>query len=126
MENMDGAYVATVVLTGLIVVFLGLVLLIIFVWLMGKIFDSIKAKKKRSSEVAPPVAETPVVSTPVSAAAAPETEDGISDEIIAVISAAVAAMSDSYTVKSVKKVSLKSSRRTAWGAQGISESTKAF
>lgn len=126
MENMDGAYVATVVLTGLIVVFLGLVLLIIFVWLMGKIFDSIEAKKKRSSEVAPPVAETPVISTPVSAVAAPETEDGISDEIIAVISAAVAAMSDSYTVKSVKKVSLKSSRRTAWGAQGISESTKAF
>lgn len=117
--QMEGSYVLTVVLTGISVVFLGLILLIFFVWLMGKIFDAIKSNSKKEAETKTAVPET-------KAAPAMEVEDGISDEIVAVIAAAVAAMSDSYTVKSVRKSTAKSSRRTAWGIQGVNESTKVF
>lgn len=123
--QMEGSYVLTVVLTGISVVFLGLILLIFFVWLMGKIFDAIKSNSKKKAETKTAVPETKAA--PASASApAMEIEDGISDEIVAVIAAAVAAMSDSYTVKSVRKSTAKSSRRTAWGIQGVSESTKVF
>lgn len=121
--EMEGTYVLTVVLTGISVVFLGLILLIFFVWLMGKIFDAIKSNSKKKAETKAAAPEVKSVTAP---APAMEIEDGISDEIVAVIAAAVAAMSGSYTVKSVRKSTAKSSRRTAWGIQGVSESTKVF
>lgn len=123
--QMEGSYVFIVVVTGLVVVFLGLVLLILFVWLMGKIFSQInKAKDNKKKAVVPASEKTEVKAA---APAAPVVEDGISDEVVAVITAAVAAvMGTGCTVKSVKKAAAKTSRRTAWGAQGISESTRAF
>lgn len=120
--QMEGSYVFIVVVTGLVVVFLGLVLLILFVWLMGKIFGQMNKSKADKKKAAAPVSEKTEVS-----AAAPAVEDGISDEVVAVITAAVAAvMGTGCTVRSVKKAAAKTSRRTAWGAQGISESTRAF
>lgn len=123
--QMEGSYVFIVVVTGLVVVFLGLVLLILFVWLMGKIFGQINKAKENKKKAAAPASEK----TEAKAAApdAPVVEDGISDEVVAVITAAVAAvMGTGCTVKSVKKAAAKTLRRTAWGAQGISESTRAF
>ncbi|MGN1305666.1 MAG: OadG family transporter subunit [Oscillospiraceae bacterium] len=123
--QMEGSYVVAVVLTGLIVVFLCLVVLIAFVWLMGKIFESInssKGKKKddgKKTEAAPVKAAQP-------AAPAMDIEEGISDEIVAVIAAAVASMSGNFAIKSVRKASPKTSRRSAWGTQGIAESTRVF
>lgn len=124
--QMEGSYVFIVVVTGLVVVFLGLVLLILFVWLMGKIFGQInKVKDNKKKAAAAPASEKTEVKA--AAPAAPVVEDGISDEVVAVITAAVAAvMGTGCTVKSVKKAAAKTSRRTAWGAQGISESTRAF
>ncbi|MGN0599316.1 MAG: OadG family transporter subunit [Oscillospiraceae bacterium] len=123
--QMEGSYVLAVVLTGLIVVFIALVVLIAFVWLMGKIFESInssKGKKKgdgKKTEAAPVKAVQP-------AAPAMDIEEGISDEIVAVIAAAVASMSGNFAIKSVRKASPKTSRRSAWGTQGIAESTRVF
>lgn len=123
--QMEGSYVLAVVLTGLIVVFIALVVLIAFVWLMGKIFESInssKSKKKddgKKTEAAPIKAVQP-------AAPAMDIEEGISDEIVAVIAAAVASMSGNFAIKSVRKASPKTSRRSAWGTQGIAESTRVF
>lgn len=123
--QMEGSYVFIVVVTGLVVVFLGLVLLILFVWLMGKIFGQINKAKDNKKKAAAPVAEKTEVKA--TAPVAPVVEDGISDEVVAVITAAVAAvMGTGCAIKSVKKAAAKTSRRTAWGAQGISESTRAF
>ena len=126
--QMTGDYILSVVLTGLVVVFIGLILLIIFVWLMGKVFGLINSGKNNNTK--PKTVETKVNKVVKSApTAALEIEKGISDEIVAVISAAIAAMSDSesgFVLKSIKKSSANSSRRSAWGAQGISESTKVF
>ncbi len=121
--KMEGGYIFSVVLTGLVVVFIGLILLILFVWLMGKLFTAVKAKK---TETVKAEADSPVKLNAPAAVPAPVAEDGISDEVVAVITAAVAAMSGSYVVRSVKKASARTSRRTAWGAQGVSESTRAF
>ena len=50
-EDMTLSYVTAVVITGLTVVFLGLIILILFVWAFGKIFS----RKKK-----PAVQEKPV------------------------------------------------------------------
>ena len=48
-ENLNASFVTAVVITGLCVVFLGLVILILFVWAFGKIFS----KKQKKPEAAP-------------------------------------------------------------------------
>lgn len=118
--QMEGSYVLAVTLTGLIVVFVALVILIVFVSIMGKIFDTFKGGKEKKNNNSLTEAVAP------KAVPAMEIEDGISDEVIAVIAAAVASMSGNFAVKSVKRVSAKSSRRGAWGVQGIAESTQVF
>lgn len=124
--QMETSYVFTVVLTGLVVVFIGLIILIVFVALMGKLFDSIKASKENKDKAAVKN-EKPAAPAPVVTPSVPEIEDGISDEVVAVIAAAVAAMTGSTgTIKSIKRSGSKTSRRTVWGAQGISESTRVF
>ena len=124
--QMETSYVFTVVVTGLVVVFIGLIILIAFVWLMGKLFDYLKASKDNKEKAAVKT-EKPVAPAPVAASSVPEVEDGISDEVVAVIAAAVAAMTgSSCAVKSIKRSGGKASRRTAWGAQGINESTRVF
>lgn len=123
--QMEGSYVLSVVLTGLTVVFVALILLIAFVWLMGKIFEAIgksRSEEKVEEKAAPAKSAAPVhVSAP-----APVVEDGISDEVVAVIAAAIASVSGGFAVKSIKKASPKTSRRSAWGAQGVSENTRVF
>ena len=123
---METSYVFTVVVTGLVVVFIGLIILIAFVWLMGKLFDSLKASKDNKEKTAVKSEKTAIQPAPA-APAVPEVEAGISDEVVAVIAAAVTAMTgSSCAIKSIKRSGAKTSRRTAWGAQGISESTRVF
>ena len=47
--QMELSYVFAVVITGLVVVFLGLVLLILFINIIGAIFKSIAGKKKENA-----------------------------------------------------------------------------
>lgn len=127
-KNLDSGTVASVVITGIVVVFIGLILLIICVSIYGKIFDSInnkKAAKKKAEEkaVAEKVSSAPLAPAPT----APVVEDGIEQEIVAVIAAAVAAMGAS----SGKKLALRSVRtakpqRSAWASAGISDNTRPF
>ena len=97
--------VGILALTGILVVFLILAILIFFFWLMGTIFKAIdksKAEKKASEDAAK--AEAPV---PAAETAAVEETGGEDDEeeLIAVISAAIAAYEGSgdFTIRSVRK-----------------------
>ncbi len=112
--------------TGLVVVFLILALLVFFLWLMGKIM-TIKKKPKD-----PPKAEEIKTASP---APAPQAEENAEiaeyeddDEIIAVISAAIAAYGESegkqYRIASVKRK--EKALRSNWSAAGISENTRPF
>ncbi|MDE6102907.1 MAG: OadG family protein [Oscillospiraceae bacterium] len=121
-EKLEISYVTAVVITGLSVVFLGLVILILFVWAFGKIFT---ARNKSVSKDAP----EQKTAKPAPVAAPVTVSNDSEDEIIAVISAAVAAMGNAdgknYRVKSVKAVKNRPSR-SAWSLAGIQNDTMPF
>lgn len=118
-----------VVFTGLVVVFIALIILIFFVWLFGKIIASIESGITGGK----PPQESQAVRTPSApvAPAAPKlvVEDGIGDEVVAVISAAVASVLDGdapsggYAVTSITR-SL--SARPVWGFAGMQQNTRPF
>lgn len=129
-EN-KGMLMAVVTASGILVVFVILILLIFIFYAYGGIFQAITAsneKKKaakaadeasRSADVAKATESVPTVAADV--------EDGeIPGEVIAVIAAAVAAMSNdkSYAVKKVRRTP--TSGRSAWAASGIFENTRPF
>ena len=106
---------AKVVLTGFVVVFAMLILLIFIIKIYGAIIQKAQnAGKKSKEKKAETVAETPA---PV----------GVSDEVVAVISAAVATMygsSEKARIKSIKKSS--DGGRSAWAKAGVLDNTRPF
>lgn len=112
--------------TGLVVVFLILILLVIVLWALGKVMNierKPKAKKKAEPEKAVAAAPAPV---PAPIAEAVEEEDD--SEIIAVIAAAIAAYGESegkqYKIASIKRK--EKAVRSNWSAAGIAENTRPF
>ena len=88
-----GSSVAVMVL-GLLIVFIGLTILIFFTWLMGKVIGGIDKKQEPRTKAAEPVQAVKADAAKL-VNNAPHVESGISPEIVAVIAAAVAAMSGS-------------------------------
>lgn len=86
MENL--IFGLGVMVIGLLVVFLGLIILIVFIKVLSFITDRTTGEKK--PEKAKPAA--PVVSAPPVAAPAPAVSEGVSAEMIAAITAAIAAV----------------------------------
>lgn len=123
---MDWSYVGAVVISGLVIVFVALILLIAAVWIMGKIFTAIKSGKSdkggKTVEAAP-APQPKNESAPVSQ----DTED--ESEIIAVIAAAVAAMSEEMgkplRIRSIKRAG-GASVGNSWARAARSENTRAF
>lgn len=119
--QMDWSYVFAVVISGLVLVFVALILLILAVSVMGKIFTSVKEKKTDApAPAAPPVREMPVIPE------APAADDD-ETEIAAVIAAAVAAISEesgkALRVKSIRPANgQRRSSRGSWAAAAARES----
>ena len=120
--------VGILAITGILVVFLILAILIFFFWLMGVIFkavDKSKANKKASAETAKVDVPAPAVeAAPVEAAAADNDE-----ELIAVITAAIAAYEENsdFTIKSVRRRGDKEPQaRSAWSMAGLNGSMRQF
>ncbi len=114
---------AKVVLTGFVVVFAMLILLIIIIKVYGAIIQKAQDAGKKSKEKK---AET-VAETPAPVVVAPAQTDGVSDEVVAVISAAVATMygsSEKARIKSIKKSS--DGGRSAWAKAGVLDNTRPF
>jgi len=120
---------AKVILTGFVVVFAVLLLLIIIIKIYSAIVNKaqstgFKAKKKVETPGKPE--KTVTKAEPVKEQPAQTQTDGIPDEVIAVISAAVATMyggKDKVRIKSVKK---SGSKRSAWANAGVIENTRPF
>lgn len=124
--------VGIITITGILVVFLILAILIFFFWLIGTIFKAIdksRAAKKAAAdeaakaEAAKKAAEAPAVEE------APAEEELVDndDEIIAVISAAIAAYTDgeNYTITSVKRHTDRRTR-SAWSMAGLGKNMNQF
>lgn len=120
-QNLSGMWAS--VITGLVVVFLILGILIGFIYLIGLFSNIGKKKEKKTKEKAPeaPVAEpAPVVEEEVY-----EEDDS---EIIAVISAAIAAYGEqdgkTYAIKKIKRS--EKQPRSSWGTAGVIDNTRPF
>jgi len=123
-EHVDMMW-ATLV-TGIVVVFLILILLVFILWLLGKVLN-IKRKPKDIPAQVPASAQTAAPEVSID----PEEDvDWFEDdsEIIAVISAAIAAYGEAdgkqYRIASVKRK--EKSLRGNWSAAGIHENTRPF
>lgn len=123
---MDWGIVGSTVVTGIVVVFLILAILVAFLSLMGKILG---AKKKEAPAPAPKPEPAQNVQTVQAAAELPEEEEEDDAEIIAVISAAIAAYGEAegrqYRVTGVRRQRDKAVR-SGWSAAGVAENTKSF
>ena len=129
--QMEMSYVVAVVITGLVVVFLGLVLLIAFISLIGMLFKKLEEKKKAAAKADIPAPKPqPKMQVQPANKPVPAASNENDDEIIAVISAAVAMMSASegknYRVRSVRAVSSKGSSGNAWASAALREATRPF
>jgi sodium pump decarboxylase gamma subunit len=143
--KVSGSEALAVVFTGMFVVFFAILLLICIIWLMGKLIpkltkymDDLKSNganknaKAQNVQETKPVAKAPVITTPtpeqVKATLIQSSED--EDEVVAVISAAVAMMSlaegKNYRVKSVKAIKSTTQGRPAWSMAGLRENTRPF
>lgn len=134
VPEMTPSFIAAMTLTGLAVVFLGLLILIVYLLLSGKVFVAIgnRGKSAKKSE-AKPAASAPApkpaakATVPKAAPSAPVEDE---DEIAAVIAAVIAAMSavdgKNYAVRSVKPVRRAGSCRSAWAQAGMSDVTAPF
>ena len=116
---MDLGFDVVVTITGIVLVFLILILLMAIITLEGKIFDSMNAKKKAAKEAAKAPAVQPAAPVQQAAAApAPQVEEGIPGDVIAAIMAAIHAMGNGkYTLKAVRR------SKNGWGNAGVNDTT---
>ena len=129
---MDLGFDVVVTITGIVLGFLILVLLMAIITLEGKIFDSMNAKKKAAKTAAqapaPKAAAKPAApaakpaAAPVQQAApAPQVEEGIPGDVVAAIMAAIHAMGNGkYTLKAVRR------GKNGWGKAGVNDTTAPF
>ena len=119
---MDLGFEVVVTITGIVLVFLILILLMAIITLEGKIFDSMNAKKKAAKEAAKAPAAQPAAPVQQAAAApAPQVEEGIPGDVIAAIMAAIHAMGNGkYTLKAVRR------SKNGWGNAGVNDTTAPF
>ncbi len=124
---MDWQLAGTVIFTGIVIVFVALFFLIAICYLTGAIFKSLdrsgqaRTQKKTAS---PPVAAP---ATPEVQAAVPCVEDGIEEETVAAIMAAIAVVMGgdvkNYSVKSIRRSSV---GRPVWAQAGLADNTRPF
>lgn len=123
---LDGQYMGTVVLTGFFVVFVALVLLIFLVWLMDKVFSAIGGNSSKKDDGAKAADKS---NSGSSKGSAMKVEKGISGEIVAAITAAIASLGNE-TGRKLRICGINkhdsSSSRGAWGNAAAVENTRSF
>ena len=121
---MDLGYDVIVTITGIVLVFLSLVLLMAIITLEGKIFDAMNGKKA-AAKAAPKAAAKPAAPAAKPAAAqapaAPQVEQGIPADVVAAIMAAIYSMGNGkYVLKAVRR------GKNGWGKAGVNDTTAPF
>ncbi len=107
------------VLIGFCVVFAALLLLTFVFWIFGVVARGKGGESSSVQQTVPAPAARPT--------AVPVVEDGIPEEVVAVIAAAVAAMSDGNTQYTVRRIrAARTASRPVWAAAGIAENTQPF
>lgn len=114
-------------LIGMVVVFAALIALTLIFWLFGKAVSRGSGGKALSANAEPAAPPAPRAAAPATPSAPlPAVGDGVDDEIVAVIAAAVAAMAPAGKRYAVRKVARVSGGRPVWAQAGLAESTRPF
>ena len=110
-----------ITITGIVLVFAILVLLMAIVTLEGKIFDGMNVKEAAAKAAVPKAPEAKPVAPVQQAAPAPVVEEGIPGDVVAAIMAAIHAMGNGkYTLKAVRR------SRNGWSKAGVNDTTAPF
>lgn len=110
-----------ITITGIVLVFAILVLLMLIITLEGKIFDGMNAKKAAAKAAAPKAPAAKVAPVQQAAAPAPVVEEGIPGDVVAAIMAAIHAMGNGkYTLKAVRRAA------NGWSKAGVNDTTAPF
>ena len=127
---MDLGFDVVVTITGIVLVFAILVLLMAIITLEGKIFDAMNSKKAaaKAASAAKPAAPVKQAAAPAPApapapakAAAPQVEAGIPGDVVAAIMAAIYSMGNGkYVLKAVRR------GKNGWGKAGVNDTTAPF
>lgn len=123
-ENMELAL--NLLLTGIVIVFAVLVVLILIIKIYGGIVQAVskpRAKKKKKNEDIKPAPTTVKVSK--AQEPAPVADGEVPGEIVAVIAAAVSTLYGEKSVK-IKSVTRSRSSASAWRNAGLLDNTKPF
>ena len=122
---MDLGFDVVVTITGIVLVFAILVLLMAIITLEGKIFDAMNSKKAaaKAASAAKPAAPVKQAAAPAAAQApaAPQVEQGIPADVVAAIMAAIYSMGNGkYVLKAVRR------GKNGWGKAGVNDTTAPF
>lgn len=130
---MDLGYEVIFTISGMVLVFLILVLLMVIIKLEGRIFEAVGGKKAEKPAAAPAAsapaapaaapapAAKPAAVQPAAAPAAVQVEAGIPGDVVAAIMAAITAMSGgSYTLRAVSRGA------NNWSRAGVLDATSPF
>ncbi len=125
VEPSLGETITVTTLTGILIVFAALILLIFIIWLFGKFFSGASKADKKAAKKEAPVKAAPAAAPVILPAATAQSDD----DIIAVIAAAVAMYGESegkrYAVRSVRRAA-NAGGRSAWAAAGIAQNVRSF
>lgn len=113
---------AKVILTGFVVVFAVLFLLIFIIKIYSTIIQNLQNKKKSNEEK--PIETS--INTVVTDCNTPVADEFVSEEVVAVISAAVASMYGASSKVKIKSIKRSENKRTAWANAGIYENVRPF
>ena len=117
---MDLGFDVVVTITGIVLVFAILVLLMAIITLEGKIFDAMNGKKAAAKVAAKPAAPAAKPAA-AQAPAAPQVEQGIPADVVAAIMAAIYSMGNGkYVLKAVRR------GKNGWGKAGVNDTTAPF
>ena len=119
---MDLGFDVVVTITGIVLVFLILVLLMAIITLEGKIFDSMNAKKKAAKTAAQAPAAKPAAAPVQQAAPAPQVEEGISikDASLGIDWQKILTDKALLSEKAVRR------GKNGWGKAGVNDTTAPF
>lgn len=120
---------AKVILTGFVVVFAMLFLLILIIKIYGAIVSGVQNAADRKRRTKEKVVESLGTATVVQKPAyvtAPTIEAGIPDEVIAVIAAAVEASCEPNAKTRIKSIKTSNGGRSAWANAGVLDNTRPF
>ena len=110
-----------ITITGIVLVFAILVLLMLIITLEGKIFDGMNAKKAAAKAAAPKAPAAKAAPVQQATAPAPVVEEGIPGDVVAAIMAAIHAMGNGkYTLKAVRRAA------NGWSKAGVNDTTAPF